>query len=175
MFVTIEIKSGNLNGQRKDLAPGHSVIIGRSQRADLTLPDDNYLSGMHLLLECREDGCHARDLSSTNGTWVNRQRISDAKLRDGDIIIIGHTVLRIWIRSHQDERSEPKPTQPPIRTVHFGPSHADSVSESGVKKSIRQRFSREDLQRLFKEEATEHSSHDALMPPFSPTPPPAPA
>ena len=43
----------------------------------------------HALLERQADGTHVRDLDSLNGTYVNRQRVDEARLADGDELQIG--------------------------------------------------------------------------------------
>ena len=62
--------------------------IGRAPDADLFL-DDVTVSREHALLERQADGTHVRDLDSLNGTYVNRQRVDEARLADGDELQIG--------------------------------------------------------------------------------------
>jgi pSer/pThr/pTyr-binding forkhead associated (FHA) protein len=41
------------------------------------------------VLEQRADGIHILDQGSLNGTYVNRERVEDARLADGDELQIG--------------------------------------------------------------------------------------
>jgi len=69
--------------------------VGRREGLDLCLTSNN-VSGLHAeILE--EDGeLWLRDLNSTNGTFLNDQRISTtAKLRDGDSIVFGNRRFRV--------------------------------------------------------------------------------
>ena len=62
--------------------------IGRAPQSDVFL-DDVTVSRDHAVLEQREDGIHITDQGSLNGTYVNRERVEDARLSDGDELQIG--------------------------------------------------------------------------------------
>jgi len=65
------------------------MLIGRAPECDIMLDDDG-VSRKHARLICRPDGSVSiLDLGSTNGTWVESQRIDLKSLRDGDRIQIG--------------------------------------------------------------------------------------
>ena len=65
-----------------------TFTVGRKPDNDIVLPH-NYVSGYHGRLERRDTAWHYLDLGSTNGTFVNGQRVQSAILRDGDILRIG--------------------------------------------------------------------------------------
>ena len=67
--------------------------IGRSNSVDISLPDDRKVSRIHARMEKDGDAWVLVDLSSTNGTFVNGQRIEQTKLNSGDEIRIGGTVF----------------------------------------------------------------------------------
>lgn len=81
------------------LAPGtelvlHGLItVGRSEDNHVVL-DDAYASTTHARIV--PGGAHyvVEDLGSTNGTFVNEERVSEATLRPGARVRIGETVLR---------------------------------------------------------------------------------
>jgi pSer/pThr/pTyr-binding forkhead associated (FHA) protein len=62
--------------------------IGRAPQSDVFL-DDITVSREHAVLEQRDDGVHIVDQGSLNGTYVNRERVEDARLSDGDELQIG--------------------------------------------------------------------------------------
>jgi len=68
---------------------GESFVIGRSELATLTVPDEG-LSRAHARLFRRGGMLWVEDLGSTNGTSVNGARILDAvPLKDGDRVRLG--------------------------------------------------------------------------------------
>ena len=79
----------------KTFTLGDDLTIGRADKCTLVL-DDAYVSQMHARIYPRGDGFVVEDLGSTNGTYLNRQRItSPAQLQRGDHIKIGKTVLEM--------------------------------------------------------------------------------
>lgn len=68
------------------------MVIGRSSSADIPVIDER-VSQQHAVIETRDEGHHLRDLGSTNGTFVNNQRVHEAALRDGDLLQVGETVF----------------------------------------------------------------------------------
>jgi pSer/pThr/pTyr-binding forkhead associated (FHA) protein len=62
--------------------------IGRAPESDVFL-DDVTVSREHAVLEQRQDGIHIVDQGSLNGTYVNRERVEDARLSDGDELQVG--------------------------------------------------------------------------------------
>jgi EAL domain-containing protein (putative c-di-GMP-specific phosphodiesterase class I) len=68
---------------------GSPFIIGRSRSADLTIYSQK-VSKEHALILQGPSGHSIRDLSSTNGTFVNGTRVDEVPLNDGDIIHLAH-------------------------------------------------------------------------------------
>ena len=80
-------------GARDRPGAAHDRARGR-QRAPSSDGDD-YASAHHARIESQRDGVWIVDLDSTNGTWVNGERMDGRrKLRDGDVVRIGQTELR---------------------------------------------------------------------------------
>ena len=82
-----------IDGERYPLIGAHTVI-GRDELADVVL-DDPGISRRHCEIRVTNDGPHLvtsiRDLGSTNGTFVNGERITSTRLDEGDEITIGRT------------------------------------------------------------------------------------
>ena len=72
---------------------GQSLHVGRSPASDLPL-DDASGSRRHAIVAHRGGRTVLLDDRSRNGIYVNGQRVSEAPLRDGDWIAIGHVSLR---------------------------------------------------------------------------------
>lgn len=71
--------------------PREPVFFGRTapyapgeRRVQLAF---NFVARRHFVIEPVDDGWQLRDLGSSGGTWVNRQRATPAvRLNDGDVI-----------------------------------------------------------------------------------------
>ena len=83
----------DVDGDRYPLM-GALTVLGRDDSADIIL-DDPGISRRHSELRVTLDGPHVvttiRDLGSTNGTFVNGERVTSAHLSDGDRITVGRT------------------------------------------------------------------------------------
>jgi hypothetical protein len=92
----LAIDSGIHAGDRLQLIP--EVRIGRSEACELVL-DDDFVSSTHAKLSHREEGgWFLKDLGSTNGTFVNAERISHAVgVGVKDVIRIGEIQMRLEI------------------------------------------------------------------------------
>jgi hypothetical protein len=64
------------------------TAIGRHPDSDIFL-DDITVSRRHVVVERDDDGYTLRDVGSLNGTYVNRKRVDEARLRYGDEVQIG--------------------------------------------------------------------------------------
>lgn len=83
------------------LLTGPVTIIGRGSDADVVI-EDSGVSRHHLELRMTPDGVIATDLNSTNGTYVEGNRISAALLQDGNAITIGRTQIMFWTGAAED-------------------------------------------------------------------------
>lgn len=65
-----------------------ATTIGRHPDSDVFL-DDITVSRRHVVIERTDDGYVLRDVGSLNGTYVNKKRVDEARLRYGDEVQIG--------------------------------------------------------------------------------------
>ena len=101
MRVTLRVLAGPYTGREFTFDQHDTFLIGRSESAHLYLPEDRFFSRHHCLLEIAPPRCFLRDLGSTNGTYVNGQRVPEAFLRSGDKIQGGQTVLEVDVAAEQ--------------------------------------------------------------------------
>ncbi len=84
-----------------------SIIFGRNpsseQHVDIDLVADDYVSHQHARLTCENEEYWVEDLGSTNGTWINKKQISaKTRLRPGDKLKVGHTIVEVQMESAAD-------------------------------------------------------------------------
>lgn len=84
------VLSGDQVGQR--VAVDRTLIVGRDPDAGLTLTD-SLASWQHARLEDRGDSWTLMDLGSTNGTFVNGERIDEVALKPNDRAAFGNTIV----------------------------------------------------------------------------------
>jgi len=70
------------------------VLVGQSPVCTVRL-DDRLVSRRHVAIELTEQGPRVCDLDSTNGTWLGPTRIVEAYWREGEILRLGSTALRL--------------------------------------------------------------------------------
>jgi pSer/pThr/pTyr-binding forkhead associated (FHA) protein len=73
-----------------------ATVAGRNVGCDIRLDGDDFASSRHAQLEPGGEGVWVEDLGSTNGTFVNGERLTARTLaRPGDVVRIGGTELRL--------------------------------------------------------------------------------
>lgn len=71
------------------------IVLGRAASSDLDL-DDDYASSRHAKIWRDAQGFVVEDLNSTNGTYVNGQRITQpTRIAPGDIVRIGRSQMQL--------------------------------------------------------------------------------
>ena len=75
---------------------GEEVTVGRSPGCAVPLDDDTFASSIHARVFRRSGELWIEDLGSTNGTWLNDERLEvPARLRRGDRVKVGSTILEV--------------------------------------------------------------------------------
>jgi pSer/pThr/pTyr-binding forkhead associated (FHA) protein len=91
----LTVVRGTKPGGAFPLGPeGNSWVAGRSSDADLVLADDT-VSRKHARIYSARGTLWLRDLGSRNGTLINGRNVSHHRLRPGDRITIGASLLRV--------------------------------------------------------------------------------
>lgn len=90
--------------RRAVLAPKTSLKIGRTDRADLVVPHDSRMSGVHVELSWDGSTCQLRDLKSAEGTLLDGEKVTSAEVSNGSWIRAGSTDFSVYI-----EESTPPP------------------------------------------------------------------
>ena len=91
----VVIKSPALEEDDELLLDSAALLVGRGSGNDVNLARDEYASSNHARVEPRRDGVWVEDVGSTNGTYLNGTRLTNAKrLTPGDILRVGETEMR---------------------------------------------------------------------------------
>lgn len=82
------------NGRAYNIYEGRN-FIGRDASCDISIPDDDQMSGKHLSILYRniDDKFKFNDEMSSNGTFVNKQLLDNGELQNYDIIRAGSTIF----------------------------------------------------------------------------------
>jgi pSer/pThr/pTyr-binding forkhead associated (FHA) protein len=82
-------------GKARTVKIGPSMTIGRAPECELLI-DDTYASSQHARIFGKNGTWYVEDLGSTNGTFVNDQKLAaPAMVQPGDKIRVGTTVLEL--------------------------------------------------------------------------------
>jgi hypothetical protein len=91
----VVVSSPSLEEGRAYALDSIALTVGRGGQNDLPLPGDGFASAVHARIEPRDGGVWVSDVGSTNGTFLNGERLDrEQKLSRGDVIHVGETDLR---------------------------------------------------------------------------------
>lgn len=121
MQLHLEKLSGPATAPRIWLRSGQSATVGRTEAADYSVPGDERLSGRHFAVDCRAADGRIRDLHSRNGTYVNGQRVREAILHHGDVVLAGTTEFSVTMEFELSADGRPA-ILPPTYSVQATPS-----------------------------------------------------
>jgi pSer/pThr/pTyr-binding forkhead associated (FHA) protein len=113
-------KSGSLIWKRK-VRRGQRVTIGRTQQADFSFANDGKMSSRHFVIDVENEQCLVSDMNSTNGTFLNGNRIQASPINHEDEVTAGQTKFTFFIH-----RVEPKFGSPPKPVRDDAPLIIDS-------------------------------------------------
>jgi hypothetical protein len=107
--VQLEILEGAEAGAQ--IPVSDSLVIGRADEADLTLADAG-VSRNHARVSGGAGGASIEDLGSSNGTFVNGERVEGSRaLSDGDQIQLGGAILRVSEGTAETQMIDPGATE----------------------------------------------------------------
>ncbi|MGV3621994.1 MAG: FHA domain-containing protein [Archangium sp.] len=86
--------SGKYQGGEFPLKGDKQLIIGRSSELDIVLVED-MVSRKHAKITLTGGKITIEDLGSTNGTFVNGEKVKTSRLKEGDRILVGTSILKL--------------------------------------------------------------------------------
>jgi len=92
LFKLVALFAGGVS--QEVIVPSQGLTIGRSRDNDLVI-DEPPVSHHHARIAVENNQLVFYDLGSTNGSFVNNTRCSQAVLKSGDIVQIGSTIIKV--------------------------------------------------------------------------------
>lgn len=86
--------SGKYQGGEFPLPAEGEIVIGRSSELDMVLVED-MVSRRHAKITVTGGQIFIQDLGSTNGSFVNGEKIKRARLNEGDRILVGTSIIKL--------------------------------------------------------------------------------
>ena len=80
--------------QAIDLQPGRTVVVGRAVTSDVPIYDPT-ISRRHAELSLTDGGVKVKDVGSSNGTFLNGARITEAIAGESDVVTFGKVAYRV--------------------------------------------------------------------------------
>jgi len=90
-MASLRILNGSLESQEIELSPD-PMTVGRASACNIRIADAG-VSSKHAKIWCEDGQYFLMDLGSTNGTFVNGEKITRASLKEGDRVLIGTSIL----------------------------------------------------------------------------------
>lgn len=95
-MVYLKAIEGPMKGQHFFVKCNHDFSIGRSEKSNICISQDPYVSRAHAKIFIQKGEVIIEDLNSKNGTLLNGHQLSKKqKLKIGDIVQIGGTILKV--------------------------------------------------------------------------------
>jgi len=118
----LQFLNGKFKGKRLTIQQG-SVLIGRDPECQIDLNDDDEVSRHHAVIEYRGGSPVIRDLGATNPVQINQQPIKEHRLRNGDQIEVGRTIIEFLSGTG---------SVPPVHRHRFSKMQAVSFTAIGL-------------------------------------------
>ncbi len=140
----ISLKLVYSDGEKESLVFNQPVItIGRSSDNDVSLITAHGVSRHHAKLYREGDSLVIEDLNSTNGTFLNSQKITKSAFSGKDVIEIGSVCIRAVISNLAESSfsnlsiAESSPDLDPIENIKkYLPEAFEKIYEKSVQKVI---------------------------------------
>ncbi len=133
MPLHVEVVEGPTKGRKIEVPIGKAVTVGRTSKSMQSFPEDDCMSGLHFAIGLANGLLRLTNLSKTNGTEVNGQKLDSIFLKPGDQIKAGQTIFSVI-------GPPPSPYPVQLRIGGWGfealPEGWEAVEGSGFRHSI---------------------------------------
>ena len=121
--------SGKYQGGEFPIVADKQIIVGRSSDLDMVLVED-MVSRKHARIAMQGDQIWIEDLGSTNGTFVNGEKIKRARLKEGDRVLIGTSILKLIAGDGSGDSTDAKVQLENVAAARKQQSQARTMSGS---------------------------------------------
>src|SRR5687767_1341648 len=150
---------GTEGAQSFELREGPPLVVGRAPNSDIPIFDPT-ISRRHAEVECGDDGFAIRDLGSSNGTYVNGERVTHRAIAPGDVLTFRETQA-------PDLPAPPPRTSPAHPTPESGPRSSGTIrrqlSASGTRGLLSSRLRGPDITASPTDDASQDERRLALL------------
>jgi hypothetical protein len=95
--LALRFISGKYQGGEFPMVQDKEIIVGRSSDLDMVLVEE-MVSRKHARIAYENNEIVIEDLGSTNGTFVNGEKIKRSNLKEGDRVLIGTSILKVIVQ-----------------------------------------------------------------------------
>ncbi len=124
MPAKLDILNGTNQGESHDLKASES-IIGNRRSADIPIRDP-WISWNHAKIFMQNNQFWIEDLGSSNGIYINREKITRAQLNENTLFMLGRTKVRFY-SGQAAPGGPPTAPQPPGVPVSVPPASSGSI------------------------------------------------
>jgi hypothetical protein len=131
--LALRFISGKYQGGEFPLPESGEIVIGRSSELDMVLVED-MVSRRHAKISVEDGDIFLEDLGSTNGSFVNGEKITRTRLEEGDRILIGTSIIKVvpsdgTAASVKDAQAQMNAAASSVRPAAAGSTMTGSIAE----------------------------------------------
>jgi len=131
--LALRFISGKYQGGEFPLPDSGEIVIGRSSELDMVLVED-MVSRRHAKISVEDGHIFLEDLGSTNGSFVNGEKITRTQLEEGDRILIGTSIIKVvtsdgTAASVKDAQEQMNAAASSVRPAASGSTMTGSIAE----------------------------------------------
>jgi pSer/pThr/pTyr-binding forkhead associated (FHA) protein len=121
------VQTGSLQGKTFPIDPG--LTMGRESHNDIAMPDNKKSSRDHAKIwRSGPNRYECADVGSTNGTFVNDDKITRTALKDGDLIRVGEVEFLFQLDEAEKPKAPPPKEKPNLADVLRGKAKPEGMA-----------------------------------------------
>ncbi len=98
-IIVLGIIHGPYQGHKFVFSMDTTIVLGRDQGTNICLENDEFVSRKHCAIYTEDKHFVIKDTNSKNGTFINGKKINQSILEEEDILIVGNTHIKVYLRN----------------------------------------------------------------------------